>query len=64
MVSHFQVKVFMANILRMKISSLNIMAVVGYVWQILVKILTVHSSISLWQGQLGLMVIILVLEKF
>ena len=40
------------------------MEVVGYVWQMLVKIQTIHSFISHWQGQLGWMVIILVLEKF
>jgi hypothetical protein len=48
----------------MKILLLNIMEVVGYVWQMLVKIQTIHSFISHWQGQLGWMVIILVLEKF
>ena len=54
----------MASILRMKISLLSIMAVVGYVWQMLVKTQIVHSSTSLWQGRHGLMDITRVLEKF
>lgn len=60
----FQVKVFMENILPMKILSSNIMEAAGYAWLILVKILMVLNFISLWQERLGLMAIILALEKF